>query len=98
VGGQRADAHARARGTDDDAGAGGSAAPAPTADAESGEAVPLADAADSTPVWAFVLIGFAILAAAVLVVLGVVRRSSRRFPGEDGRSVGGPRDGADDVG
>ncbi|WP_043674658.1 copper resistance CopC family protein [Clavibacter michiganensis] len=73
-----------------------SAAPAPTADAQSGESVPLADAAETTPVWVFVLIGFAILAAAVLVVLGVVRRSSRRFPGEDGRSVGGPTDGADD--
>jgi methionine-rich copper-binding protein CopC len=77
-------------------GSGEAAAPAPTADAGSGEAVPLAEAADATPVWVFVLIGFAILAAAVLVVLGVVRRSSRRFPGEDGRSVGGPRDGADD--
>ncbi|WP_317232520.1 copper resistance CopC family protein [Clavibacter capsici] len=73
-----------------------SAAPAPTADAQSGESVPLADAAETTPVWVFVLIGFAILAAAVVVVLGVVRRSSRRFPGEDGRSVGGPTDGADD--
>jgi hypothetical protein len=30
------------------------------------------------------------------VVVGVVRRSSRRFPGEDGESVGGPYDGADD--
>ncbi|QOD43154.1 copper resistance CopC family protein [Clavibacter zhangzhiyongii] len=75
---------------------GGSAAPAPTSDAQSGESVPIADAAETTPVWVFVLIGFAILAAAVLVVLGVVRRSSRRFPGEDGRSVGGPTDGADD--
>jgi methionine-rich copper-binding protein CopC len=74
---------------------GGTAAPAPTSDA-SGESVPLADAAETTPVWVFVLIGFAILAAAVLAVLGVVRRSSRRFPGEDGRSVGGPTDGADD--
>ena len=71
-------------------------APAPTTDAESGESVPLADAAETTPVWVFVLIGLVILAAAVLVVLGVVRRSSRRFPGEDGRSVGGPTDGADD--
>lgn len=74
----------------------GSVAPAPTALAQSGESVPLGDAAETTPVWVFVLIGFAILAAAVLVVLGVVRRSSRRFPGEDGRSVGGPTDGADD--
>ncbi|WP_317229364.1 copper resistance protein CopC [Clavibacter sp. MX14-G9D] len=71
-------------------------APAPTTDAESGESVPLADAAETTPVWVFLLIGLVILAAAVLVVLGVVRRSSRRFPGEDGRSVGGPTDGADD--
>ena len=71
-------------------------APAPTSDAQSGESVPLADAAETTPVWVFVLIGLVILAAAVLVVLGVVRRSSRRFPGEDGRSVGGPTDGADD--
>jgi methionine-rich copper-binding protein CopC len=73
---------------------GETAAPAPTSDA-SGESVPLADAAETTPVWVFVLIGFAILAAAVLAVLGVVRRSSRRFPGEDGRSFGGPTDGAD---
>jgi methionine-rich copper-binding protein CopC len=75
---------------------GGSAAPAPTADAQSGASVPIADAAETTPVWVFVLIGLVILGAAVLVVLGVVRRSSRRFPGEDGRSVGGPTDGADD--
>lgn len=75
---------------------GGSAAPAPTADAQSGESVPIADAAETTPVWVFLLIGLLILGAAVLVVLGVVRRSSRRFPGEDGRSVGGPTDGADD--
>ncbi|QIS39671.1 copper resistance CopC family protein [Clavibacter capsici] len=74
----------------------GAESAAPTADAQSGESVPLADAAETTPVWVFVLIGFAILAAAVVVVLGVVRRSSRRFPGEDGRSVGGPTDGADD--
>ncbi|MDQ0745552.1 methionine-rich copper-binding protein CopC [Clavibacter sp. B3I6] len=73
-----------------------SAAPTPTSDAQSGESVPIADAAEDTPVWVFVLIGFVILAAAVLVVLGVVRRSSRRFPGEDGRSVGGPLDGAGD--
>lgn len=72
------------------------AAPAPTSDAQSGESVPLADAAETTPVWVFGLIGFAILAAAVLAVLGVVRRSQRRFPGEDGKSVGGPYDGADD--
>jgi len=75
---------------------GGSAASAPTADARSGESVPIAEAAETTPVWVFVLIGLVILAAAVLVVLGVVRRSSRRFPGEDGRSVGGPTDGEDD--
>ena len=75
---------------------GGSAAPAPTADAQSGASVPIADAAETTPVWVFLLIGLLILGAAVLVVLGVVRRSSRRFPGEDGRSVGGPTDGADD--
>jgi len=75
---------------------GGSAEPAPTADAQSGESVPIADAAETTPVWVFLLIGLLILGAAVLVVLGVVRRSSRRFPGEDGRSVGGPTDGADD--
>ncbi|OUD86730.1 Copper resistance protein C precursor [Clavibacter michiganensis subsp. michiganensis] len=70
-----------------------SVAPAPTSDAQSGESVPLADAAETTPVWVFVLIGLVILAAAVLVVVGVVRRSSRRFPGEDGESVGGPYDG-----
>ena len=75
---------------------GGSADPAPTADAQSGESVPIADAAETTPVWVFGLIGIVILGAAALVVLGVVRRSSRRFPGEDGRSVGGPTDGADD--
>jgi len=75
---------------------GGSADPAPPADAQSGESVPIADAAETTPVWVFGLIGIVILGAAALVVLGVVRRSSRRFPGEDGRSVGGPTDGADD--
>jgi len=75
---------------------GGSADPAPTADAQSGESVPIADAAETTPVWVFGLIGIVILGAAALVVLGVVRRSSRRFPGEDGRSVGGPTDGADE--
>jgi methionine-rich copper-binding protein CopC len=74
----------------------GSAAPAPTSDARSGASVPLAETAETTPVWVFLLIGLVILGAAVLVVVGVVRRSSRRFPGEDGESVGGPHDGADD--
>ncbi|RIJ42197.1 copper resistance protein CopC, partial [Clavibacter michiganensis subsp. insidiosus] len=73
-----------------------SVAPAPTSDAQSGASVPLAETAETTPVWVFVLIGLVILAAAVLVVVGVVRRSSRRFPGEDGESVGGPYDGSDD--
>jgi hypothetical protein len=73
-----------------------SAAPAPTSDARSGASVPLAETAETTPVWVFLLIGLVILGAAVLVVVGVVRRSSRRFPGEDGESIGGPHDGADD--